>query len=320
MLKNFKDWGKRGLLALLWIIFALSIIEQFSALSKILNLMLTSGAPLPLQSFLNQFEVLWEIADGFWITILSEGGQDFLFNKFAWGGFNYAFFCLVLINFLSSRSEWKELTEREKRGRRLVLIYSLIMLVTIIYGLNRDKWIPYSEQPSWIINMVHKQQISAGSFLIALLFIYFHGMWADKKGYEGSLKFYNNPKFLSLMFAGMMLDNLASFDWFFEGLGYEEIFLYGQSSFSFDKVYHFFSSMALTIFLLHFIKDRRWVIGIALFGVFFWEVFEISLNPREAYDSFSDMIVNSSAIILTSLLLRKFEWKETIEMNQQNSN
>lgn len=301
---------KKGIIAVLWVIITLSLVEQFSALAKILNDMLTTGDPLPLQSFLNRFETVWQWVDSFWSAILTESGFNFSFNTFAWGGFNYAFLCLILINFLSSTSKKVEFTDREKRGRRLVLIYSLIMLATIIYGLNRDKWIPYSEQPSWIINMVHKQQISAGSFLIALLFVYFHGLWVDKKGYEGSLKFYNNPKFLSLMFAGMMLDNLASFDWFFEGLGYEEIFLYGQSSFSFDKVYHFFSSMALTIYLLHFIKDRRWVIGIALFGVFLWEVFEISLNPREAYDSFSDMIVNSSAIIVTSLLLRKFEWKD----------
>ena len=119
------------------------------------------------------------------------------------------------------------------------------------------------------------------------------------------------------MFFGMMLDNLGSFDWFPSPFGYEEIFLYGQSWYTFDKVFHFFSSMALTIYLLHYIKDRGRVIGIAVFGVLAWEIFEISLNPLEVYDSFADMVINSTAIVMTSLLLRKFEWRE-INNNSDN--
>ncbi len=300
---------KIGSLALLWSLFTLAILANLSTLNGVLNRMLTFGDPLPLQSFLNRFVALWDIVDAIWTFLITSTGYDYLMYKYAWGGFTIALLIKAAINHINSTAEKPVLTERETFGRRLNLLYIILILSTIIFGLNRDNWIPYAHQPEWEVNLVNKQQISAGSYMIILIYIYFHGLWQDKKGYEGSLKFYNNPKILTYMFAAMMLENFGSFDFFPDGLGYEEIMANPQSFVSFDKVFHFFISSATAVFLLMNIKNRKLVVAFAVFGVAFWELFEFVLNTSEALDAPRDMIINTSAIVLTAIFLNKFEWK-----------
>lgn len=297
-------------LTLLWSLFAMSFLMNLSTLSKILNVMLTSGDPLPLQTLLNRFVSLWDVVVSFWSFLLTENISYYIFYLNGWGGFMVAFLIKQLINHLTSRSEPPTFTEREKFGRNLSLVYALILLGTIIFGMFRENWIVYAFQPTWLINLPNKQQISAGSYFMVIAFIYFHGLWKDKRGYQGSLKFYNNPKILTYMFLAMMLENMGSFDFFPHGLGYEEIMASPQSFLSFDKVFHFFVSSATAVLLLMNMKNRKLAVILAISATGLWELFEISLNPFEALDSLRDLVINSSAIILTALLINKVEWIE----------
>lgn len=309
---------KIGSLVLLWSLFIMAVLANLSTLNGILNRMLTVGEPLPLQSLLNKFIAVWDIVDIFWTFLLTPTGYHYLMYQYAWGGFTVAFLFKTAINHIVSPAEKPVFTERETFGRRLNLVYILLILSTIIFGLNRDNWIPYAFQPEWEINLINKQQISAGSYMMVLMYIYFHGLWKDRTGYDGSLKFYNNPKILTYMFAAMMLENFGSFDFFPDGLGYEEIMAKPQSFVSFDKVFHFFISSATAVFLLMNIKNRKLVIAFAVFGVAFWELFEFVLNPFEGIDAPKDMIINTSAIVLTAILLIKIEWKpKVIDLESQ---
>lgn len=272
--------------------------------------MLTSGDPLPLQTLLNRFEALWDVVVSFWSFLLTDDISYYIFYLNGWGGFMVAFLIKQLINHLTSKTDSPTFTKREKFGRNLSLVYAIIILATIIIGMPRENWIVYAFQPSWLINLPNKQQISAGSYFMVLAFIYFHGLWQDKRGYQGSLKFYNNPKILTYMFLAMMLENMGSFDFFPHGLGYEEIMANPQSFLSFDKVFHFFVSSATAVLLLMNMKNRRLAVILAISATGMWELFEISLNPFEALDSLRDLVINSSAIILTGLLINKVEWKE----------
>lgn len=307
LMRNSKT--KIPTLAVLWSFFTLSFLMNLSTMNDILNKMLTAGEPLPLQTVLNRFEPLWGVIDSFWSFILTEDISYVIFYLNAWGGFTLAFLFKQIINQLTSKTEPPTFTEREKFGRNLSLLYAFIILATIIIGMPRENWIIYAHQPSWHINLPNKQQVSAGSYMMVLLFIYFHGLWKDKRGHEGSLKFYNNPKILTYMFLTMMLENLGSFDFFFDGLGYEEIMAHPQSFLSFDKVFHFFVSSATAVLLIMNMKNRRLAVILAISATGMWELFEISLNPFEALDSLKDLIINSSAITLTALLINKFEWK-----------
>ena len=310
MVEKIKNKNLRiGSLVILWSLFTMAVLANLSTLNGILNRMLTYGEPLPLQSLLNKFIAVWDIVDVFWTFLLTSTGYHYLMYQYAWGGFTIAFLLKAAINHIVSTAEKPVFTERETFGRRLNLVYILLILSTIIFGLNRDNWIPYAFQPEWEINLINKQQISAGSYMMVLMYIYFHGLWQDKRGYEGSLKFYNNPKILTYMFAAMMLENFGSFDFFPDGLGYEEIMAHPQSFVSFDKVFHFFMSSATAVFLLMNIKKRKLVVAFAVFGVAFWELFEFVLNPFEFDDAPRDMVVNTSAILLTAFFLIKFEWK-----------
>jgi hypothetical protein len=230
---------------------------------------------------------------------------NYLFLKYAWGGFTYAAFTWIILKHMQKRELGikYELSEKEELGRKLNEIYILIMLATIVYGINRDLWVPYSQDLRWEINLLHKQQLSAGSYLIVLSIIWATAKMPNSRLFNGSVKLYNSPKLLTYVFLVFMLDNAASFNWFPYPWGYEEIFLYGQDLFSFDKVFHFFSSSGAAVLLYNYTsKPIKTVISV-LSLVIFWELFEISLNPREASDSLLDMFINSSAIILTVAIL-----------------
>ncbi len=285
----------------LWVLFLLFLLSEMSTISKILNQMLTSGEPLPLQSFLNNFDQTWELLDSILITVLSAGVYDYLFIKYAWGGFTYAAFTWILIKELQRRELGlkHELSQKEELGRKLNEIYILLMLATIIYGLNRDLWVPYSQDLRWEINLLHKQQLSAGSYLIVLSIIWATARMPNSRLFNGSIKFHNSPKLLTYVFLVFMLDNAASFNWFPYPWGYEEIFLYGQDLFSFDKVFHFFSSSGAAVILYNYTSKPLKTVIIVLALVIFWELFEISLNPRESSDSLLDMFINSAAILIT---------------------
>lgn len=289
----------------LWVLFVIFLLTEMSTIAKILNQMLTSGEPLPLQAFLNNFDPVWNFIDSLFISVISANGYNYLFFKYAWGGFTYAAFTWILIKSLQRRELGLnyELTDREEFGRKLNEIYILLMLATIIYGLNRDLWVPYSQDLRWEINLLHKQQLSAGSYLIVLSIIWATARMPNSRLFKGSVKFYNSPKLLTYVFLVFMLDNAASFDWFPYPYGYEEIFLYGQDLFSFDKVFHFFSSSGAAVILYNYTSKPIKTVVFVLALVIFWELFEISLNPREASDSLLDMLINSSAILITVAIL-----------------
>jgi hypothetical protein len=50
-------------------------------------------------------------------------------------------------------------------------------------------------------------------------------------------------------------------------------------------------------------------VAFAVFGVAFWELFEFVLNTYEGIDAPKDMIINTTAIVLTAIFLIKIEWK-----------
>ncbi|MCY3413579.1 MAG: hypothetical protein INQ03_18195 [Candidatus Heimdallarchaeota archaeon] len=302
-----KDLRLKLIEGILWIFVLMALLANFSTLEKILNQMLTTGDPLPLQSFLNQFIGLWGFVDAFWILFLTDKGYHVLFIGFAWGGFTFTLIFKNIINYVK-RTEIPSLTEEEKKGRYLTLFYAFMLLLANIYGYGRDLWIPYSQQPSWIINIVHKQQISGGSYMMVFLFVFFHGGLVSR-AHKGSRKFYMNKPLMTLMFILMYIENAGAYNWFGWGIveGYVEIFRDGQTWTTFDKFFHFAASTILTIILMMYIQDKRKIIGLAIFGGVFWELFEISLNPLEYSDSWLDMVINSSAIIITILMLQKFE-------------
>ncbi len=285
----------------LWVLFLFFLLSEMSTIAKILNQMLTSGEPLPLQKFLNNFEQIWQLIDSILIAVLTEGVYDYLFIKYAWGGFTYATFTWILLKDMQRRELGLkyELSEKEQFGRKLNEIYILLMLATIIYGINRDLWVPYAQDIRWEINLLHKQQLSAGSYLIVLSIIWATAKMPNSRLFNGSIKFYNSPKLLTYVFLVFMLDNAASFDWFPYPWGYEEIFLYGQDLFSFDKVFHFFSSSGAAVILYNYTSKPLKTVIFVLALVIFWELFEISLNPRESSDSLLDMFINTAAILIT---------------------
>ena len=65
------------------------------------------------------------------------------------------------------------------------------------------------------------------------------------------------------------------------------------------------------------IKNVRKGILFAISIVIFWELFEISLNPKEASDSLLDMVINSSAILLTAVLYNKWVTENLIIDNNE---
>ena len=125
----------------LWVLFIIFLLSEMSTIAKILNRMLTSGEPLPLQGFLNNFNPVWDFIDTIFITVITANFYYYLFLKYAWGGFTYAAFTWILIKELQRRELGLkyELTNKEEFGRKLNVIYILLMLATIIYGLDLSR-------------------------------------------------------------------------------------------------------------------------------------------------------------------------------------
>ncbi|MCE7735897.1 MAG: hypothetical protein GPJ54_13530 [Candidatus Heimdallarchaeota archaeon] len=313
---------------IMWIFFWLSILRQLSALKSILDQMSTTGQNFPLQSFLGLFDSLWSVVDTFWVVIFQSWLSYQLFDNYAWGGFTLATIIWSIIKFSQQpKNLILNHPSHIKKNRKLLIVYSIFFLLTIVYGLNRDQWIPYVQEPAWEINIVHKQQVSAGTFFIIYYIILCLSYFPHVRGHEGALNFVGNRKIMTYTFLLMTLENFASFSWFPGPLdpnnvwldGYEEIFQKHQSWTSSDKIYHFSMSSVAIILLLMFINNRSKAIIVAIFIVIFWELFEIALNPKEASDSLLDMVINSSAIIITALIYTKLQDKPIV-LGKDNTN
>lgn len=289
--------------------------------------MSTTGQNFPLQNFLGLFESLWTVVDVFWSTLFGSWLSYHLFENYAWGGFTLAAIIWSIIKF-SQRPNDLILDNPDyiKKNQILLFAYSIFFLITIVYGLSRDQWIPYVQEPAWEINIVHKQQVSAGTFFIIYYIIFCLSYFPHVRGHAGALNFVGNRKIMTYTFILMTLENFASFSWFPGPIdpnnrwidGYEEIFQKHQSWTSSDKIYHFSMSSVAIILLLMFIKNRSKAIIVAIFIVIFWELFEIALNPKEASDSLLDMVINSSAIIITAIIYTNLR-NEPTELRKDNT-
>ncbi|OLS23932.1 MAG: hypothetical protein HeimC2_24470 [Candidatus Heimdallarchaeota archaeon LC_2] len=309
----------------LWILFWLAILRQLSSLKSILDKMSTADQNFPLQNFLGLFESIWDVVNVFWSTIFGTWLSYQVFENYAWGGFTMATLIWSVIKF-SQRPEELILNHSNliKKNQILLLIYALFFMLTIVYGLNRDQLIPYIQEPSWEINIVHKQQVSAGTFFIIYYVILLLSFFPHVRGHAGSLNFVGNRKIMTYTFFIMTFEIFASFSWFPGPIdpnnrwidGYEEIFQEEQNWTSSDKIFHFSMSSVAIILILMFIKNIRKGILYAISIVIFWELFEISLNPLEASDSLLDMVINSSAILLTAWLYNR--WNINVTTNNQS--
>ena len=151
----------------LWSLFTLSVLVNLSTMSKILNRMLTAGDPLPLQSLLNNFSGIWAVADNFWNFILTPVGYHYILYQYCWGGFTLAFLFRVLINQITSTAEKPVFTEREIFGRRLSLFYAMVIMGTIVFGLNRLRNI--SDTRNWTVLYWHNFVVLYGMFLYTMI-------------------------------------------------------------------------------------------------------------------------------------------------------
>ncbi len=319
------DFDNPKLRIVLWIFFWLAILRQLSTLKSILDRMSTADQNFPLQNFLGLFDSIWEVVDAFWSTIFGSWLSYQIFENYFWGGFTMA---AILWSFIALSKRPKDLvlnhSSKIKSNRKLLLVYTIFFLVTIIYGMNRDQWVPYVQEPSWEINMVHKQQISAGTFFIIYYVMFSLSYLPHVRGHSGALKFIGNRKIMTYTFLVMTLENFASFSWFPGFIdpntkyfnGYEEIFQEEQTLTSSDKIFHFSMSSVAILLILMFIKNVGKGIAYAVSIVIFWELFEISLNPKEASDSLLDMVINSSAIMLTAILYSRWI---SVELNSSSN-
>lgn len=230
---------KIGVKLVLRIGIALALFENLATISQILNEMFLAGDPLPLQKFLNNFSSLWTATDAIWNLLLTSSIATIIFKSYAFGGFTFVAFLWVLIKNIDKNAVISELTPVETKGRRLAGVYALLFLLTIIYGLNRTKWVPYVQDPNWQINLVHKQQLSAGTFFIIFFLIWASGSLPQLPTYQHTLNLYKMPQYMTYIASIFMFENFGSFDWFFTGYGYEDIFLNGETLFTFDKAFHF---------------------------------------------------------------------------------
>ena len=118
---------------------------------------------------------------------------------------------------------------------------------------------------------------------------------------ERAYEFCTTPLLYSIIFGTMTLETIAGFPWF-PG-GYLDIFLYGQSWYSFDKFLHFMMSVVIVLLLWSFIKNK-WISGaIVEGGHLLWEWFEYGLQPGEIVDTLKDEVINISAVSLAIIVI-----------------
>lgn len=305
---------RRKITRILMVLLAfISFLEQLGAMSRVLNQMSTTEKQFPLQRFLAGFNPLWNVTNSFWELLLGEQVKYTLFDDYAFGGITYAVIFFCFYQMLTHEIVIPD-SKRTVRGQIVLGLMAVFFMGTIIYGLDRDLWVPYVQEPSWVINMVHKQQISAGTYFFVFYFMLIHSFLPTSKAYAGSTRFISSYKIMFYTFFFMSLENFASFDWFPGFIdpdnmwlsGYEEIFREGQDWTSSDKIFHFSMSSVVVLLVLMFATDAKKAVVVALSLVIAWELFEIGLNPKEASDSLLDMVINSSAIILTAILYSRY--------------
>jgi len=291
-------------------------MEQLSQLLNILDEMSTTSKVFPLQGLLRQFQFFWDLADTFFGVILGNSLFTLLFYDFAWGGFCYASMTWSATSLARNREHLMlEFEVDIKHGLILTWFYLTVFVGTIVHQIHADNWVPYIQEPTWLINVKHKQQISAGTFFIVYLVILTLCYFRNLRGHENAIRFVTNKKLNTYVFLLMSLENLASFSdfpWFLDQNnnflnGYEEIFQEQQTLTSTDKIYHFAMSSVAAVMLLSFIPNPKKSVAFAISIVLFWELFEISLNPNEISDSGLDMLINSSAILMSTFILLRID-------------
>ena len=148
-----------------------------------------------------------------------------------------------------------------------------------------------------------------------MFFVIYSSIKEGKKLNERAYDLCTTSLLYSIIFGIMTLEIIAGFPWF-PG-GYRDIFLYGQSWFSFDKYLHFMMSLAILLILWSLTKNK-WISGAIVVGFhLLWELFEYGLQPEEIIDTLKDEIVNISAVIFAIIIVIFIE--KRMKRNQEIS-
>ncbi|MBY9000682.1 MAG: hypothetical protein KGD64_07200 [Candidatus Heimdallarchaeota archaeon] len=309
------NWKKT--LSISWlvskIIFAVFfLIEWLATLVDILSVMSTAGEPEPILKGLGKIYPFTSYTDTILRFFLGDTIHHFLFKHWIMAGF---FFSVVFLTLAMNHG-------RKRRNLRNMpwswwgIILILILEVTILFiSFFYAEPVPYAVDPSWHIDIYHKIQFSVTLTISGLFFVIYSSIKEGKKLNERAYDLCTTSLLYSIIFGIMTLEIIAGFPWF-PG-GYRDIFLYGQSWFSFDKYLHFMMSLAILLILWSLTKNK-WISGAIVVGFhLLWELFEYGLQPEEIIDTLKDEIVNISAVIFAIIIVIFIE--KRMKRNQEIS-
>ena len=295
------DWKRILSIALLVLKIILAIffiIEWLATLVDTLSIMSTATEPEPILKGLSSIYEYTSIPDSLLKILLGTTIHYYVFKHWIMAGF--FFFIVFLTLSINHGRKRRNLRKMPKSWWGIVMIIipvAAILIVSFFYS----NPVPYFVDPTWYIDIYHKIQFSVTFMIAGLFFVIYSSMKEGGKLNERAYEFCTTPLLYSIIFGTMTFETIAGFPWF-PG-GYLDIFLYGQSWYSFDKFLHFMMSVVIVLLLWSFIKNK-WISGaIVAGGHLLWEWFEYGLQPGEIVDTLKDEVINISAVSLAIIVI-----------------
>lgn len=274
--------------------------------------MSTAVEPEPILRGLGRIYPFTSYTDTILRFFLGDTIHHYLFKHWIMAGFFFFMLFLTLaINHGRKRRKLKKLPWSWWGIVSILIVEVIILFICFFYA---DP-VPYVQDPSWFIDIYHKNQFSATLTISCLFLIIYSSIKEGKKLNERAYEFCTTPLLYSIIFGIMTLEIIAGFPWF--SGGYRDIFLYGQSWFSFDKYLHFLMSVAIVLIFWSLTRNKWISGGIVISSHLLWELFEYGLQPGEIVDTLKDEIINISAVIFAILIIIFLERRK--KRNQEKS-